>query len=161
ERLEKLAAAAGPLEVRVAALFTLKQLVGARSVDALARLAKTPELREYALRALADRKGETASVPTQPFLDGLADANPRGRLQAVNGLARLGKRGAEDALLARTADKDPLVAHTAVSALVTLRAAEPCLKALDAARPQLLPGAARVLQAMHQPDVVEGLIQKL
>jgi putative membrane-bound dehydrogenase-like protein len=161
EKLEKLAQADGQLEVRVAALFTLKQLLGPRSVDALVRLAKTAELREFALRALADRKSETAAVPAKLFIDSLADPNPRIRLQAVVGLARLGKRDAAEAMLLQTADTDPLVTHAAISALVSLHAVPACLKALDGATPKLIPGAARVLQSLHEPAVVEGLIRKV
>ena len=60
-----------------------------------------------------------------------------------------------------TADPDPLVAHVAVKALVALKAIDACLAALDPTTPELAPGAARALQAIHEPEVVDGLIAKL
>ena len=93
--------------------------------------------------ALADRKEDAASIPAGPFVDGLADADPRVRLQAVVGLGRLGKVEAAAEIVARTADDDPLVAHVAVKALVALNAVPACLAALGPATPKLAPGAAR------------------
>ncbi len=149
--IEALAAAPGPLPARIAGLFTLKQLQGARSHETLLRLAKDPALRESALRALADRKGELSGVPIEPFIEGLRDSDPRVRLQAAAGLGRLGKPEGTEALLGAAADPDPLVAHAAVRSLVSLRPIEACLKA----------GNLRVLQEIHDPRVVDGLLPKI
>ena len=146
---------------RVAAIFTLEQLLGRDSIGTLVKLAADPTVREFALRALADRREDAASIPAEPFLKALADPNPRVRLQAVVALGRLGKVEAAPALVARTADDDPLVAHVAVKALVALNAAPACLAALGPATPKLAPGAARALQAMHNSQAVDGLIKKL
>ena len=55
--LETLAASNRPLSGRVAAIFTLGQGLGARSYGDLLGLAKSsPEVREFALKALVDRK---------------------------------------------------------------------------------------------------------
>ena len=54
--------------------------------------------REFALRALADRKTQLASVPNDLFEKSLSDVNPRVRLQAAVGLGRLGKASAGPAL---------------------------------------------------------------
>jgi putative heme-binding domain-containing protein len=159
--LEALARAEGPLAPRVAAIFTLELLLGRESIATLVKLTSEKALREFALRALADRKDDAASVPIEPFVDGLADANPRVRLQAVVGLGRLGKAAAAPAIVARTADLDPLVAHVAVKALVALNAAPACLAALGSATSKLAPGAARALQAMHNQQAVDGLIKTL
>jgi putative membrane-bound dehydrogenase-like protein len=157
--LEGLARADGPLPPRVAAIFTLGQLLGGRDQDTLIRLAEIEPIREFVLRALADRPDNAERVPAAPFLAALSDANPRVRLQAVIGLARLGHREAASALLARTADGDALVAHAAVNALVSLHAVDACLEALDPESPRLIPGAVRVLQSLHQSQTVDGLIQ--
>lgn len=159
--LEALALADGPLPPRVAAIFTLEQLLGQKAQASLLRLAKVDPLREFALRALADRKSEASEIPVEPFVNALADANPRVRLQAVVGLARLGHRDTAQAILPRVADDDPLVAHTAINALVTLQAADVCLKAIDPATPSLIPGAVRVVQSLHESQTIDGLIQKL
>ena len=52
--LEKLAGSHESISVRVAGLFTLSQLLGKGSHEALLRLAKQDAMREYALRALVD-----------------------------------------------------------------------------------------------------------
>ena len=146
------------IEVRVAALFTLKQLLGAKSHDALLKLAKDDALREYALKALADDLRQLDKVPPEPFLEALKDKNPRVRVQAVIGLNRLNKPEAASALLPLTLDSDPVVAHVAVNALVSLKAGEVCLKALGTTE---TPGALRVLQALHESTVVDGLLSRL
>ncbi len=161
ERLEVIAHTDGPLVPRVAAIFTLEQLLGRDSIETLVKLAGDPKVSEFALRALADRKEDAAHTPAGPFIDGLVDANPRTRLQAVVGLGRLGKVEAAAGLVARTADDDPLVAHVAIKALVALNATPACLAALGPTTPKLAPGAARALEAMHSSQAVDGLIAKL
>jgi putative membrane-bound dehydrogenase-like protein len=148
--LEKLAAADGPIGPRVAAIFTLKQL--GKHDASLIQLIAIPALREFALRALADRRTESADP--QPFIAALTDQNPRVRLQAVTGLLRLGKKEAAGAIIPLTADPDAIVAHVAVQALASLDAVDLCLKAMT-------PAALRVLQSLHEPAVVNGLIDKL
>ncbi|WP_406697379.1 HEAT repeat domain-containing protein [Singulisphaera sp. Ch08] len=159
--LEALALADGPLPSRAAAIFALKQLLGNQAQASLIRLAKVDPVREFALRALADRKSDAAGSPAEPFLNALADTNPRVRLQAVIGLARLNHREAAQAILPCIEDDDPLVVHAAINALVSLDAVEVCLKALDPSSPRLIPGAVRVLQSLHDARTVDGLIQKL
>jgi putative heme-binding domain-containing protein len=159
--LGALARGDGSMATRVAALFTLAQLLGRESIPILVDLAGDPKLREFALIALSDRKEDAASIPSEPFLKGLADANPRVRLRAVNGLGRLGKSEAAGALVERTADPDPLVAHVAVKALVALEAANACLAALDKSYLTLGPGACRALQSMYREKVVDALIARL
>jgi hypothetical protein len=159
--LEKLAVSPGSLAVRVAAIFTLKQLLGASAQDVLLRLAKDDALRPYALKALADRKDEAIDLPTKVFTGGLADTNPTVRLQAVIALNRLGRVEAAGQILALTADGDPSVSHVAFRALVDFHAADVCLTALRQNNAALIPGAMRVLRNLHEPMVVDGLIQEL
>ncbi|HWN93970.1 MAG TPA: HEAT repeat domain-containing protein, partial [Methylomirabilota bacterium] len=117
--------------------------------------------REFALRALADDLREKSSVPRAPFVSALGDANARVRQQAVTGLGRLGKTEAASAVLPLVTDSDPVVAHLAVHSLVQLRAADVCLSVFDSSSADLLAGAGRVLQALHEPRVVDGLIARL
>jgi putative membrane-bound dehydrogenase-like protein len=149
------------LAARVAAVFTMKQLLGAAANDALLPLAADDAVREFVIRALADRKGEVAKLPLKPFVDALSDKDPRVRLQAAVALGRIGKIEAGDALVAASADSDPLVSHAAVHAVVKLRASEACLAALDRGSVDVARGAVRALQAMHEPKVVDGLIARL
>jgi putative heme-binding domain-containing protein len=159
--LQALASADGPLVPRVAAIFTLEQLLGRDSIETLVKLSGDPKVREFALHALADRKEDAARVPAAPFIEALSSMDPRVRMQAVVGLGRLGKVEAAAGLVARTADDDPLVAHVAIKALVAVNAAPACLASLGPATPKLAPGAARALQAMHSSQAVDSLIAKL
>lgn len=160
--LGRLAESKGELAGRVAAIFTLRQLAGPTSHAALIKLASVDGVREFALRALGDDVREKSLVPAEPFVKGLTDANPRVRLQATTALGRLGKSEAAANVLPLTADADPMVSHVAVHALVQMRASDVCLKAFDSAGSaawQL--GAARVLQALHEPTVVSGVMSRL
>src|SRR5205823_13548823 len=116
---------------RVAAIFSLKQLLGAKSHPALMAFLENDDLREHVLKALADDPRVAGEVPALPFIEALNDKDPRVRLQAVTGLGHLGKTGAASALLPHVADADFTVAHLAVQALRWLKASDVCLAALD------------------------------
>jgi len=167
--------ASRPLHGRVAALFALKQVNGAASHGVLRKLAADEAVREFALRALADRKTELDGVEAAPFRAALADPSPRVRAQAVIALGRLGDVGAAPAIIPLTSrpegspmpatrpvnaqpDPDRAVPHLATRALVSLRAVEACLDAIDGPHRA---GALRALRSMHDPKAVEGLIKKL
>jgi putative membrane-bound dehydrogenase-like protein len=166
---------ARPLHGRVAALFALKQLDGTGSDDVLRTLVNDAAIREYALRALADRKPEVAGVDAGAFLAALGDPSPRVRAQAVIGLGRLGDRAAAANLIPLTSraagslmptakpvhaqpDPDRVVPHLAMRALVALRAVDACLDAIDGPHRE---GALRALRLLHEPKAVEGIIKKL
>ncbi len=160
----------GALYGRVAALFSLKQLYGAESHPVLLELERDPAVREFALRALADRKSELVGVPSEPFARGLSDADPRVRLQALIGLARMGHAEFASKMLELCRETGPgpkpgqydnnhAIPHTARKALVELSAAEACLEALDAGT--LWNEALACLQEMHTPAAVNGLISRL
>ncbi|HEX8916568.1 MAG TPA: discoidin domain-containing protein [Humisphaera sp.] len=153
--------AVGAPAVKAAAIFTLKLLRGEKANDVLAKLTRDREdaVREVALRALADKLGDK-SAPIQPFADACKDKNPRIRLVAAWGLARLGRPEGIGAVLPLVGDADPLVQHVAVNTLVTLGAAEPALAAINPSEPALTTGALRALARMHDPKVVDGLAAK-
>jgi putative membrane-bound dehydrogenase-like protein len=150
------------LETRIAALFALKQGIGVSSHEILAKLCGDPTIREYAIRALCDRLEELQGIPVELIRAGLSDSNPRVRTQAAYALARLGAKENAVALTALLGDGDAVVAHTATQALKRLDGAEACFAVLDksSASPQVT-GALRVLQSLHEPSVVEGLIERL
>ncbi|WP_435018733.1 DUF7133 domain-containing protein [Tundrisphaera sp. TA3] len=157
-KLEALATIDLPLAGKVAAIFTLKQGLGAKADDALVRIAGKPDVREFALKALADRVEDAATTPIEPFVAGLEDKDPRVRLQAVIGLGRLGRLEPAAKLVGLTADADPLIAHAAIKSLAALRAVDACVAALlgpDAAK--LAYGATHALQAIHESGSVAGL----
>ena len=77
-------------------------------------------------------------------------------------LGRLGKVEAAEGLVARTADDDPLVAHVAVKALVALNAVPGLSGGARSGDPEACTrGSPCALQAMHDPQAVDGLIAKL
>jgi putative heme-binding domain-containing protein len=159
--LEQLLGKSTNIGVQVAAIFTLKQLLGIKSHSVLMKFLKNDALREYVLKALADDQRVAGEVPARPFVEALNDPNPRIRLQAVTGLGHLGKLEVASGLLARTADSDHTVAHLAVQALRWLKASEVCLRALDSADETIRSGALRALQGIYDPAVVDGLLQRL
>ena len=151
-----------PLASRVAAIFTVKQGMGTKATDFLTGLTDDATLREYALRALTDRLEENKNVPTAPILAGLKDTSARVRNAAVISAARSGNTALAAAVSELLGDEDPIVAHTAVKSLVSLKAADAALAVLDTnTTPARRTGAVRVLQDLHEPEVVSGLIARL
>ncbi len=160
---------------RVAAIFTLKQLLGESCHSALASLYDDSTVREYVLRALTDRRSELKNIEVDWLARGLEDPSERVRAQAVISVARLGHRAISSRLLPCTLRRespgetwqgppqnqpDPgrVVPHLAVRALVELQAVEDCLQAVGGPYSR---GALQALGYMHFPETVEGLIGKL
>jgi putative membrane-bound dehydrogenase-like protein len=158
--LQNLARSHEPLAVRVAAIFTLKQMLGSKATDVLLALSADNSIKEFCLRALTDRKSQLANVSPGLFIDAVTHDDPRVRLQAVIGLGRLGGASGGETLIAATEDRDPLVQHAAVNALVSCKAIQACLGALDY-RPSAWPGALRALQLLHDSQAVSGLVERL
>lgn len=169
EGLKALITGKGLLQGRIAAMLTLKQLVGENANTFLATAAADMDIRELALRTLADKKND-ATAPLPPFIAGCKDANPRVRLVSAWGFGRLGRAEGASALVPLAGDADPLVRHVAINALVELKAADVCLDAV-AANDATTGGVLRALQRMHGgrtpvddtlgDKVVTGLSQKL
>ena len=96
---------------RVAVLFTLAQIE--TDPKALLALATDETLREFALRAAADRlpRLAKASLPLEPFTSALKSGTPRQQAAAAVALGRLGNPAAAPALLAvafqKPAPEDP------------------------------------------------------
>ena len=63
---------------------------------ALLKLAEDASIREFALRALTDRRSQLANVPLAPFVAALKDENPRVQAQAIVSLGRIGNAEAAD-----------------------------------------------------------------
>lgn len=161
ETLRSVAQNSNIFEARVAALETLKLLLGEESFPFLVKLAGDASIREHAIRALGDDARLSARVPSQPLVDGLRDSNPRVRTAAITALRRLGKTDAAQHILPLVADLDPVVAHLAVRALSELKASQVCLTALDSTDEKAKPGALRALYGICDQSVVDGLIARL
>jgi putative membrane-bound dehydrogenase-like protein len=176
ETLVKLASdGAAPLEGRAIAVFALKQLDGKDSHPALLKLAEDAAVREFALRALTDRKKELAGLDTKPFVAALSDESPRVRAQALISLGRLNDKSVAKSVIPLTArpkgsvmptkatvhsqpDPDRVIPHLAVRTLISLGAVDACLEALDGPDAN---GALWAMRYMHDGKTVEGLIKKL
>ncbi|MEO9932678.1 DUF7133 domain-containing protein [Rhodopirellula bahusiensis] len=159
-----------PLEGRIAALFAVKQIQGIRSHELLKSLTADCTIREFAIRALTDRKTQLDGLDADFFVPFLSDESPRVRAQAVIALGRLGDVSAARKIipLARQANEkrpDPaepnagqVIPHLALRALVELNAVDACLAELDGPNRT---AALRALRSMHSPATVDGLIERL
>ncbi len=149
-----------PAYARVAALYTLKQLIGARSHSALRTAATStdPLVRASALRALTDDVKQVTSLDPALFVAALADSNARVQIAAITALVRLNARAAAASILPLTASADAALSHLATNALVSLKASSASLTAMNGADPAVRTGALRALQAIHDPTVVTALL---
>jgi len=162
-----------PLEVRVAGIFTYAQAAGVDGIPALLTLVKEDTMREFALRALADRKNNLQNVPTEPFLAGLKDASPRVQAISAIGLGRLGHVETASALLQTkvpasfvepakdvegphaTPNSAIVFPHLAVQALVNLKAVDAAVASINGENSTI---ALWTLRYMHDQKAVDGLI---
>ena len=161
ENADALLAAIGaksPLYARVAALFTYKQMLGTKSTPKIIELLADAEMREFALRALADRKTQLEGLTPQVFIPHLKDENPRVRLQAEIALMRLNQPSAAPALVPLLTDKDVEVSHIAMRALRSFNAIGVCLENAASASPETAAAALKTLREMHDEKTVKGLL---
>ena len=162
-----------PLAARVAGIYTYAQATCANGVEELIKLSEEDQVREFALRALADRKTCLPTVPVELFIAGAQDPNPRVQAAAIIGLGRIGNLEAAGTLLevsvpesAKAPEKGTegphatpnsaiVLPHLAVKALVELNAVEETIDALDSKNYKL---ALWALRYMHDPKAVDGLL---
>ncbi|WAC13584.1 DUF7133 domain-containing protein [Dyadobacter pollutisoli] len=162
-----------PLYIRAAGIFTYGQAAGKEGISNLVKLTEDNDVREFALRALADRKPNLDKVPTEPFLKAMKDFSPRVQIAASVGLGRLGRAEAASALLAvkvpasfvspakgtegphATPNSAIVPAHIAVRSLVAINAVDACVKAIGTENSTI---ALWALRYMHDPKAVSGLI---
>ncbi|MCE6987610.1 c-type cytochrome [Dyadobacter sp. CY323] len=162
-----------PLYIRVAGIFTYAQAAGKNGIANLVRLTDDSTVREFALRALADRKPNLEKVPIEPFLKGIKDASPRVQIAATVGLGRLGRIEAAQPLLEvkvpssfvspakgtegphATPNSAIIPAHIAVRSLVAIHAVDACVNAIGTENSTI---ALWALRYMHDPKAVSGLI---
>ncbi|CCH56847.1 heme-binding protein [Fibrisoma limi BUZ 3] len=162
------------LASRVAGIFTYAQIAQANGIDNLVKLTQDASVREFAFRALADRKPFVGNVPLAPFLEGVKDPSERVQVAALVGLGRLEKQEAASALLQvavpatfaapgkdvegphATPNADIVPAHVAARSLVKLNAVDACLQAINSPNATL---ALWALRYMHTPEAANGLIK--
>jgi putative heme-binding domain-containing protein len=162
-----------PLSARVAGMYTYAQAAGEDGVKNLVKLTQEPDMKQFSLRALADRKPNLKNVPVEPFLQGLKDPSDRVKIAAAVGLGRLGRPEAATALLQTkvpasfaapakgtegphaTPKAAIIPAHIAVQALVNLKAVDAAVKAIGTENSTI---ALWALRYLHDPKAVDGLI---
>jgi putative heme-binding domain-containing protein len=162
-----------PLYARIAGMYTYAQAAGEKSIPNLVKLTQEEQMREFALRALSDRKTRLKGVPTEPFLRALQDPSERVQVAARIGLGRLGRMEAVPALLQTTVpasfaapakgtegphatpNSAIIPAHVAVRALVDLHAVDASVRAIGTEHSTL---ALWTLRYLHDPKAVDGLI---
>ncbi|GAA4414128.1 c-type cytochrome [Nibrella viscosa] len=163
-----------PLANRVAGMFTYAQAAGEAGIGNLVTLTQDAPMREFALRALADRKPLVNKVPLEPFLAGANDPSERVQVAALIGLGRLERKEAAQTLLQVRVPESfaapvkgtegphakpnaaIVPAHVAVQSLVKLNAVEACVQAIGSPNSTL---ALWALRYMHTPAAVDGMIQ--
>ena len=161
------------LKVRVAGIYTYAQATCGNGVENLEKLAQNDDVREFAMRALTDRKTCLQDVDTQLFVDALTDPSDRVKVAAIIGLGRLGKPETAKNLLDvpapdsldfdldeeegahATPNSAIIPAHLAVQNLIKLNATQACLDAIGTKNTKL---ALWALRYMHNPTAVDGLI---
>lgn len=162
-----------PLYARVAGMYTYAQAAGEKGLPFLVKLTQEQDMREFALRALADRRPFLKKVPASVFLNGLNDPSYRVRMAAIIGIGRLRAPEAASELLKITvpetfaappAGKEGphatpnsaiILPHLAVKALVAMEAEETVLSQLQTGNSRL---ALWALRYMHTDKAVRGLL---
>ncbi|SFT88112.1 putative heme-binding domain-containing protein [Algoriphagus locisalis] len=161
------------LESRVAGIYTYAQATCGSGSEELVKLSQEEKVREFALRALADRKTCLQGVPLEPFIEGVSDPNDRVKSAAIVALGRIGNPEAAEELLKvkvpasfeqpekgtegphATPNSAIILPHVAVKSLVALNAVDAAVDAIGTEDSKL---ALWALRYMHDPKAVNGLI---
>lgn len=162
------------LDVRLAGMYTYAQLTKENGIPALIEFTKDKAMKEFALKALADRKTYIDKVPVEPFLEGLKDTDLRVQAASIIGLNRLGRAEVANVLLQTkvpasftapakgtegphaTPNSAIILPHLAVRALVDLQAVDALLDAVKTENATL---ALWALRYIHTEKAVNGLIE--
>ena len=152
-----------PMASRIAAVFAISLGFRAESSSLLSGLLRDSDLSPWVLRALGEQVRRPNAEAMASVASALESPAPRTRREALVALAHLGNGTESQAMIPLLTDPDPIVRHTAVQGLARLRAGIACLAVLDdpKASAWLRTGALQVLQLLHDPEVVEGLIARL
>ncbi|MSU36915.1 MAG: heme-binding domain-containing protein [Pedosphaera sp.] len=161
--LQKATAIDQPVATRVAALFALKQHFGADMNPMLAELAMDPSIAAWAIRAFSDPPSRWDPSFAAPLNAGQTSPNPRIRKEAAIALGRYRTLVPSPGFAELIRDPDPVVVHSAEQSLRTLQAVKFCMSVLSQreATPAQCASVLRVLQSLPQPEVIDGLIQRL
>lgn len=152
-----------PTHARAAALFTVPLLAPSQAQPFLVRAAREPALREVALRTLADDQRVRDKLSPSVFVNALTDSNPAVRVQAINGLVRLGAREHAKAVVPLLTSTDSTLSHLAYRALASLGARDVALDVVTSAAsaPEARVRARFALQLMEDAGTVVAVIHAL
>jgi putative heme-binding domain-containing protein len=158
------------IEVRIAALYALN--LREPHVDRIQSFLKDPQLKEYALRALLDRKNATELNLDQILSAALQDTNPRVQLQAIVAMKKLQRHAFTNQLLQLASNDDqgtsvkigkPLVhraiPHTAQRALIEMGASSQLCQALH--KPELTLTVLSVISQIHDTQTTTAVIEAM
>ena len=160
------------LEARIASLYAINLRNGKNAVNEIKSLMADESVREYALRALIDRK-DKENLNLSPIIkSALSDSNPRVQMIATFGARMLNLSSLTADLLKISDDSEertPLeqdkahihraVPHTARRALVEMKAVPELLSALKS--PALKKASLAVLRQIHDKQASTALITEL
>ena len=160
---------------RVAAMYAYSQIKGTSGLKDMKALLEDPDMKEYAIRAITDRKAFVEELSIEPFVEALRDASARVKAAAIIALGRIGDKAAiphlmeievpdsfqapefgEEGPHARP-NSEIILPHLAVRALVNLGADEEILEQVGSGNSDL---ALWALRYMHTPEAVAGLIAR-
>ena len=169
-------------EVRVAALYTLKQLDGVNANQFILSICSNPQMMEHALRIITDRRkelfivvdGKQVAFPMDVFLNALKSDNLKTKGQALISLGRLqndsfakevltltkrvsGQNLPKEAITHASPDLERVIPHLAVRTLIATDSTKACLDSIES---DFNYGAFWALRNMHNDKAVSGLIQK-
>ena len=152
-----------PIDARATALFTVPLLGASEAQSFLLRAASDPALREIALRTLADDKRTREGLSASVFVNALTDPDVAVRVQAINGIVRLGARQQAGALVPLLASNDSTLSHLAYRALASLGAREVALGVMmsPSAPPESRVRARYALERMQDTATVTTVIRAL
>ena len=134
-----------PAYARVAAMFTLSQLVGDKARATLTTASNDPAIRGLAFRAIVDNKAQLAGINPAMLDKALGDTSKTVQIEALAALVRLDARSAAAAIVPLSGSADATVAHLAVNALVALNGSAAALQALNGTTPSIRAGASGAL----------------
>ncbi|MCM8535784.1 MAG: hypothetical protein NE334_07610 [Lentisphaeraceae bacterium] len=170
--LLKAQAKSSSLESRIAALYAINLRDKTSAVQSILKLSEDESIREYALRALIDRKDRKTLSLNELIKSGLADKNPRVQMVAAFGARLLNLNQLTNELLKISDDsheRTPLVQgqphvhravpHTARRALVEMAPVSELIKALK--DDELRKASFAVLRQIHNKTATTLLLKEL
>lgn len=157
------------IKSRVAAIFAIKQILGSDSTNILVQLSEEPSIAAWAIRALGDRWDQIDPSAVPAIVKGLKSDDPRTALESIVAAARfaIANKDLTSDLAPHVAkwfsSTDNVLRHTAIESSILMSAVDTSFELVNnPSTPSAVRQAAfRVLQGVHNDDVVKGLAKLL